>query len=565
VPAEQAPAEAAPAEAAAPVSALRPRQPPRIALSALLGNLSSGPATADIGRGAGELWVSGITADSRLVCQGDLYVALPGAARHGADFTAGAVAAGAVAVLTDPLGEQRLNSAGGSGSEALGVPVLTVPDPRRLLGPLAAAVYGHPSRDPLTFGITGTNGKTTTSYLLEAALRSSGLSTGLVGTLGFSLDGQLLPAPRTTITTPEASELQSVLAVLAERGAAALVLEVSSHALALSRVDGITFDVAAFTNFGQDHLEFHGDVESYFEAKAALFTAARARRAVINVDDPRGRQLMDRIRSAGGLDARSVSLHRDAADYAVTSTAPTADGRLAVSARTPERDVDFTLDLPGSFNVRNALTALAMADLAGVDLTRAAPGLAHAAVPGRMQRVTLDPPGPAVVVDFAHTPQAVSAVLEALRHVTQHDDTRRVVVLGCGGDRDPDKRRPMGAAAVAGAEVVVVTDDNPRSEEPEAIRAEILRGAHAEQQRQRQDLGREVAVVDGGDRRTAIEVGLTRAGRRDVVAVLGKGHEAGQELAGSVLPFDDVDVVRTVWAELTRPSGGGRSRVGDHP
>jgi UDP-N-acetylmuramoyl-L-alanyl-D-glutamate--2,6-diaminopimelate ligase len=564
VPAEQAPAEAAPAEAAAPVSALRPRQPPRIALGALLGNLSSGAVSADLGPGAGEVWVSGVTADSRLVCVGDLYVALPGAARHGADFATDAVAAGALAVLTDPVGERRLSSAGASGSEALGVPVLTVPDPRRLLGPLAASVYGHPSRGPLTFGITGTNGKTTTSYLLEAALRSSGLSTGLVGTLGFSLDGRLLPAPRTTITTPEASELQSVLAVLAERGAAALVLEVSSHALALSRVDGITFDVAAFTNFGQDHLEFHGDLESYFEAKATLFTAARARRAVINVDDPHGRLLVDRIRSAGGLDAHTVSLHPDAADYAVTSTAPRADGRVEVRARTPERDVDFTLDLPGSFNVRNALTALAMADLVGVDLTRAAAGLAHAAVPGRMQRITLDPPGPAVVVDFAHTPQAVSAVLEALRDASQ-PDTRRVVVLGCGGDRDPDKRRPMGAAAVAGAEVVVVTDDNPRSEEPEAIRAEILRGAHAEQQRQRQDLGREVAVVDGGDRRSAIEVGLTRAGRRDVVAVLGKGHEAGQEVAGRVLPFDDVDVVRTVWAELTRPSGRGRSTVGDDP
>lgn len=531
------PAEQAPSSGAAPLSALRPREPPRTPLVTLGSALGfAGPESWP------DVAVTGITADSRLVCPGDLYVGLPGATRHGADYARAAVASGAVAVLTDPPGQQRLES---GGDNRLGVPVIVLHEPRRLLGSLAAAVYGHPSRGPLLFGITGTNGKTTTSYLLEAALRSAGLPTGVVGTLGFTLDGLPLAGPRTTITTPEAPELQALLAVLVERGAAAVVMEASSHAMVLGRVDGIVFDVAAFTNFGLDHLDFHGDLEAYFEAKASLFTSERARRAVINVDDTRGRLLAERARGAGGLEVSSVSLTAAQADYRLTSSSPLADGRLAVTARTPQRDLDFTLALPGDFNVRNALQALAMADLAGVDLDRAAAGLAAASVPGRMQRVTLIPPGPAVVVDFAHTPQAVTAVLEALRGV------RRVVVLGCGGDRDPDKRRPMGAAAVAAAEVVVVTDDNPRSEDPAAIRAEILRGAHEEQHRQRELFGREVAVVDGGDRRSAIEVGLLRAGRADVLAVLGKGHEAGQDIGGRVLPFADVDVVRSVWTELS--------------
>ncbi len=484
--------------------------------------------------------VSGITLDSRLVQPGDLYVALQGSSRHGADFAESAVAAGAVAVLTDLVGRERLTS--------LAAPVVAVADPRRHLGGLAAAVYGHPSHGRLMFGITGTNGKTTTGYLLEAVLRSAGIPTGVVGTLGFTLDGVTVAGPRTTITTPEAPELQAVLAVLAERGAAAMVMEVSSHALALGRVDALTFDVAAFTNFGRDHLDFHGDVDTYFEAKARLFTAERAHRAVVNIDDERGRQLAEGIRRSGQLELRSVSLDAGQADYAVTSSDRLGDGRVRVAARTPDRELEFTLGLPGDFNVRNALTALAMADLAGVDLEDAARGLAKAGVPGRMQRVDLTPPGPAVFVDFAHTPQAVTAVLSAL------SGPRRVAVLGCGGDRDPHKREPMGAAAVAGAEVVVVTDDNPRSENPAAIRAEILRGAHAEQQIQRHRHGREVAVLDGGDRRSAIELGLTRTGRADVLAVLGKGHETGQEIGGRILPFDDVEVIRTAWAELSGTS-----------
>lgn len=483
--------------------------------------------------------MTGISLDSRLIQSGDLYVALPGVSRHGAEFVTEAVEAGAVAVLTDGSGAERLTDR----SARVDIPVVVRSEPRRNLGELAATVYGHPARRLTMFGITGTNGKTTTSHLLAAALRGAGLRTGVVGTLGFDVDGESLTGPRTTITTPEAPDLQAVLAVMVERGAAAVVMEVSSHALALGRVDAIVFDVVAFTNFGRDHLDFHGDVESYFEAKALLFDPARARRAVLSVDDARGRSLLERIGTS--LDVVTVSLVDGQADYRLTAIESDADVMLRITARTPDRALTFGLGLPGDFNVRNALTALAMADLTGVDLASAAAGLGAATVPGRMQPVVLNPPGPAVVVDFAHTPQAVTSVLRALT------GRRRIVVLGSGGDRDPEKRAPMGAAAVSEAEVVVVTDDNPRSEDPTRIRGAVLRGARAEQSRQR-ERGRIVDVLDGGDRRQAIATGLRSAGPADVVAILGKGHESGQEIAGQILPFDDVDVVETVWAEICR-------------
>ncbi|HEY5981637.1 MAG TPA: UDP-N-acetylmuramoyl-L-alanyl-D-glutamate--2,6-diaminopimelate ligase [Microlunatus sp.] len=503
-------------------------------VSAVFG-LNVGP----IGRAAArQLSVTGVTADSRLVQPGDLYVAAPGATVHGADFAVEAMARGAVAVLTDPDGQDRSLAAVASSS----APVAIVSDPRSLVPALADRVYHHPSGRLQLYGLTGTNGKTTTAYLLQAALRAAGQHVGLIGTIGYQIDDQRLEARRTTVTTPEAAELYALLAVMVERGAEAVVMEVSSHALALGRVDGLRFAVAGFTNFGSDHLDFHGDVASYFAAKASLFTAARAERAVINVDDPRGPGLIEASLRTGLSPVRSVSLD-GAADYASRERVSAGQGRTVVTAITPRGDVRFSLGLPGEFNVRNALTALAMADLGGADLSRAATGLVEAVVPGRMQRVDLGHGAPTVFVDFAHTPQAVSAVLAGLTGSAGH---RRIVVLGCGGDRDPDKRGPMGAAAAAAAELVVVTDDNPRSENPAAIRAQVLRGAYAEAERG----GREVTVVDGGKRRTAIATALAAARPDDVVAVLGKGHEQGQEVAGQVLPFADEDAIREVWAEL---------------
>ncbi len=478
--------------------------------------------------------VTGITLDSRLVVPGDLYVALPGQRHHGSAFAAAAAAGGAVAVLTD--------TAGRASAAAAGLPVLVADDVRPLMARVAAEVYGRPADRLIMFGITGTNGKTTTSFLLDAALRAAGRRTGNVGTIGFLLDGLPLDATRTTVTTPESPELQALLAHLAEEGADAVVMEVSSHALVLGRVDAIRFDVTAFTNFGRDHLDFHGDEESYFAAKAQLFTPGRTRRVVLNLDDVRGRQLLDRVRQTPELEVRTVSLENPDADYVAVSTQLRPDGSTAVAAWAAGREVTFALGLPGDFNVRNALTALAMVELIGLDVVVAAAGLASASVPGRMERVPMPDGAPAVVVDFAHTPQAVAAALQALR------GRPCVVVLGCGGDRDREKRGPMGAAAAANAAVVVVTDDNPRSEEPAAIRAAVLSGARDEA------VTSGATVLDGGDRRSAIRQALALAGPDGVVAVLGKGHETGQQVGTELLPFRDTDVVRREWDSLA--SGG---------
>jgi UDP-N-acetylmuramoyl-L-alanyl-D-glutamate--2,6-diaminopimelate ligase len=487
---------------------------------------------ADLFAQAGPAVVHGITHDSRLVRPGDLYVALPGRRHHGAEFAAQAAAAGAAAVLTDAEGIKL--------AAALAVPLVAVSDPRREMGSVAAAIYGRPAESMTMYAVTGTNGKTTTTFLLDAALRASGIRTGLVGTIGYFLDGKPLDAARTTVTTPESPDLQALLGYFREQGAEAVTMEVSSHALALGRVDAIPFAVAAFTNLGRDHLDFHSDEEAYFAAKASLFAPDRARHAVVNIDDPRGRLLVERIAAAGRPEVTTVSL-TEAADCHALACELRDDGRTGVRARLRDRTLEFTLSLPGEFNVRNAITALAMVAITGGDLEDAVQGLAAASVPGRMQRVDLGPQAPVVFVDFAHTPQAVAAALQAV------GPRRRIAVLGCGGDRDPAKRRPMGAAAAQNADLVLVTDDNPRSEPPAAIRAEVLAGARSALSAG----GRASEVLDGGDRRSAIRQALYLAGPDDVVAILGKGHELGQEVAGELLPFSDAEVAATEWAELT--------------
>jgi UDP-N-acetylmuramoyl-L-alanyl-D-glutamate--2,6-diaminopimelate ligase len=514
---------------------LRPHSGHTVSLAELF---DANPATAAV-------QLSGIASDSRLVAPGDLYVALPGLSKHGADFFPQALAAGAVAVLTDPQGVAAIRDPG--------VPVVVIDDPRQAMGELAARIYGRPAESLAMFAVTGTNGKTTTTFLLDAALRAAGHRVGIIGTIGYLLDGRPLESVRTTVTTPESTELQGLLGYLRDNGADAVVMEVSSHALALGRADGVRFDVAAFTNFGRDHLDFHGDEESYFKAKASLFTAERARHAVVNRDDPRGQQLITAIRAAGEVGLTTISLSDPAADYSTSSVRAQPNGRSRIAARLPGRKLEFTLSLPGDFNVSNALTALAMLDAARVDLDAAAAGLASAQVPGRMQRVDLGPRGPLVYIDFAHTPQAVAAALAAI------NGQRRIVVLGCGGDRDTAKRRPMGAAAASGADVVIVTDDNPRSEDPAAIRAEVLAGALTAQR----VAGRPVTVIDGGDRRSAIREALALARRGDVVAILGKGHEVGQEIGGRTLPFDDAAVAAREWADLPSKRRPVRTRAGN--
>jgi UDP-N-acetylmuramoyl-L-alanyl-D-glutamate--2,6-diaminopimelate ligase len=491
---------------------------PLTELADLLGRPVQGdPATA----------VAGVTLASTDVRPGDLYAALPGARTHGARFAADAAARGAVALLTDPAGRAE--------ACATGLPVCVVDDPRALLGDVAARVYGEPARRLQVLGITGTNGKTTTAYLVEAGLAAAGRSTGLIGTIETrtriaGAEPAALPSAR---TTPEAPVLHALLAGMAESGVEAVVMEVSSHALVLGRVGGVPFAAAGFTNLSQDHLDFHRDLEDYFRAKALLFDG-RAAVEVVDVDDVHGRRL------TGMLDGRTPvtvatmpsPTRPRPADWTASDVTVAPDGGSAFTLSGPGgRSWPARVRLPGRFNVANAVLAVALLDAVGVPVETALAGVADTVVPGRMEPVDAGQPFVAVV-DYAHTPDAVATALAALRGSTPG---RVITVLGCGGDRDPGKRPAMGAAAAAGSDVLVVTDDNPRSEEPAAIRAAMLAGVPAD---------RRPAVVEIGDRRAAIAEAVARARPGDTLLVAGKGHETGQEIAGVVTPFDDREVLR---------------------
>lgn len=465
--------------------------------------------------------LTGVTHDSRAVRPGDLYAALPGARTHGAAFASSVAAAGAVAILTD--------AAGAVPARASGLAVLVVDDPRAMLGPVAASIYGNPARHLRTLGVTGTNGKTTTSYLLESGLRAARERTGLIGTIETRVGDLVLSSVR---TTPEASDLQALLAVMVERGIGSLAMEVSSHALALHRVDGTTYDVAGFTNLSQDHLDFHADLDDYFAAKARLFTPELTATGVVNSDDEYGRRLL----AAPKIPLLSVSADGDqGADWRASDVVTATSGSSFVAHGPGGLEQPVTTALFGHFNVANALIAFAMLVTAGVDPSAAASGLAAlSGVPGRLQPIEAGQPFTALV-DFAHTPQAVVTLLETLRAATSG---RLIIVLGCGGDRDPGKRPLMGAAAARLADVAVFTSDNPRSEKPEDILRALVAGAQEVAPDGRADLIVEV------DRTTAIATAVSKAQPGDVVVVAGKGHEQGQEIAGTVYPFDDRAVLR---------------------
>jgi UDP-N-acetylmuramoyl-L-alanyl-D-glutamate--2,6-diaminopimelate ligase len=492
-----------------------------------------GADLADLVPGAPSVHLTGVSMSSRAVCAGDLYVGLPGASTHGARYADAAVAAGALAVVTDEDG------AGLTGD--VGVPVVVVAEPRRRIGAWAAEVYGRPASRMQSFGITGTTGKTTTMYLLASALEATGRTVAMIGTIGATVAGETIPMSRTTVTTPESPDLQALLAVMVERGANTVVMEVSSHALAMHRVDAVMFDVAGFTNLGWDHRDFHPTQEDYFEAKARLFLPGQSRSAVVAIDDAWGHRLADRV-SAFGMPLLTTG---DLGDVRATSVDKLASGSQRVGIDLAGEQVEVTLSLPGSHNVRNLVTAVAMLRQAGVGLDDAVGGFAAVTVPGRLEQVVLDGDAPDVYVDFAHTPEAVHAALTAL------NDRRTICVLGCGGDRDHFKRGPMGAVAVNDSDLLVVTDDNPRTEDPAAIREAILEGAR--QAKDSAATGSRAArcdVVDGGDRRSAIRRALADARPGDVVAILGKGHEHGQEMRGSVTAFNDAEVVHDEWARL---------------
>jgi UDP-N-acetylmuramoyl-L-alanyl-D-glutamate--2,6-diaminopimelate ligase len=477
--------------------------------------------------------VTGVTHDSRAVRPGDVYVAFPGANHHGAAFAGQAVLAGAVAVLTDPAGAELAADAG--------VPLLVVDNVRGAMGHLAAAVYGRPSEQLLMIGLTGTNGKTTTSYLVEAGLRGAELLPGVIGTVEMRVGDERIKSER---TTPESTDLHAVLAVMRERGADAVVMEVSSHALVFGRVDGVLYDVALFNNLTPEHLDFHPDMEDYYRAKARLFQTDKARRGVANLDDAYGRRLageapipMVTFSAAGAEDAdwRAVDVQLGPAGSVFRVVGPDGAG------------ADAAVPLPGPFNVANALGAIAALVTAGIPLAAAVAGVASSpGVPGRLERVDAGQPYVAVV-DYAHKPDALKAVLESLREVTKG---RLHVVVGCGGDRDPFKRGPMGAIAARIADTAVLTSDNPRSEDPLAILATMLAGAAEVPEDERG----EVLVVP--DRADAIRQAVARAHAGDTVLVAGKGHEVGQYARGEVRPFDDREVLREAVAQ-DRPESKG--------
>ncbi|MFJ6196361.1 UDP-N-acetylmuramoyl-L-alanyl-D-glutamate--2,6-diaminopimelate ligase [Micromonospora sp. NPDC092111] len=492
---------------------------PRTVPGVRLGDLADRLAVASPAGAAAEAVVTGVTHASQEVRPGDLYAALPGARRHGAEFAAGAATAGAVAVLTDP--------AGAAAVAATGLPALVVPDPRAVLGDLAAAVYGDPTDGLTVIGVTGTAGKTSTAYLVESGLRAAGHVTGLIGTVETRLGDLVIDSVR---TTPEATDLHAMLAAARERGVTAVVMEVSSHALAMGRVGGVRFTVGGYTNFGSDHLDFHVDAADYFAAKAKLFDG-RCRVEVLNHDDPALRPLFT---------PATVS-YSAAGDPTATWWADGVGGEGYAQRFTAHGPDDLVLPagvaLPGRHNVANALLAVASLVAAGVDPVTAAAGVtACGGVPGRLELVSGDAPVRGVV-DYAHKTDAVVAALAALRET---GTGRLICVIGAGGDRDRGKRPVMGAAAAEGADVVLVTDDNPRTEDPATIRAEVLAGAYAA------DAAARIVEVPG--RREAIVEAVRLAEPGDVVALLGKGHERGQEVAGEVLPFDD----RTELAEALR-------------
>ncbi|MGI5118051.1 UDP-N-acetylmuramoyl-L-alanyl-D-glutamate--2,6-diaminopimelate ligase [Marinactinospora thermotolerans] len=472
-----------------------------------------------------ETTITGITHDSRGVRPGDLYAALPGQRAHGAAYAEQAARAGAVAILTDPQGYER--------AVATGLPVLTVPDPRAVLGEAAAWVYGHPADELLLIGTTGTSGKTTVTYLIESGLRASGRRTGLIGTVEMRVGDERVDS---SLTTPESTDLHGLFAVMRERGVDAAAMEVSSHALAKGRVGGAHYDVAIFTNLSQDHLDFHADLRDYFDTKARLFTPEFARIAVVNRDDRFGRALIDMVAAHGEVPVTTFSSEGDPeADWRAVDVELGPDGSTFRIVGPGGLETNAAVRLPGPFNVSNAMAAIVGLVEAGIPLHEAIEGVAAApGVPGRMERVD-EGQNFTAIVDYSHKPGAIEAVLSSLRSITEG---RLTIVVGCGGDRDRAKRPLMGEAAARLADAVILTDDNPRTEDSITIITSMLDGVAKVPQEER------ARITVEPDRATAIQMAVERAKPGDVLVVAGKGHERGQYVAGRVLEFDDREVLR---------------------
>lgn len=455
-----------------------------------------------------DVLLTGISHASAEIITGDIFIAIPGVTTHGAKFAAEAIKRGAVAVLTDMDGAQFIK----------GVPVLIVDNVRAAAGIAAAWMYDEPMRSLPSVGVTGTNGKTTVTFLIYQLLQRAGRESGLIGTVETRIGRDVLASSR---TTPEAADLQALAAVMRERHLRHLVMEVSSHSIALSRIKGSAFTAVGFTNLSQDHLDFHPTMESYFAAKSALFTQEYGETAFINIDDSYGAILASKTE----LPVISLSRTKTSADWHYTviergenSTQIAIRGRYGIL-------IESTTNLHGSYNLDNLLMAVAMTEYLGIDpleIAAAIPTLIGA--PGRLEPVALGQPFTALV-DYAHSPDAVKHVLRAVRELT----TGKVIaVLGCGGDRDSTKRPLMGQALINGADVAIFTSDNPRSEHPATILAQMTHGIEIQAPH---------AVIE--DRTGAIAYAVSQAKPGDTVIVLGKGHETGQEIAGVITPFDD--------------------------
>jgi UDP-N-acetylmuramoyl-L-alanyl-D-glutamate--2,6-diaminopimelate ligase len=461
-----------------------------------------------------------------------LFFCFPGEKADGHDFAAGAVEAGAVALVV----ERELEVA---------VPQVVVGDARAAMAPIAARFYGDPTSELRVVGVTGTNGKTTTAFLIREILEGAGISTGLLGTVKQVVGGVEESVER---TTPEAIDLQGTFRRMLDGGDRACAMEVSSHAMSLRRADAIHFEVALFTNLTQDHLDFHADMEDYFLAKRKLFEAGPGT-AIVNVDDPYGRRLAEEFDcltfSAEGADAdysaRDVSFDAGGAQFVVKSPPVGRKRPNGGRLRPIGGEVVVRTGLPGHFNVANALGAFAVAEALGVEAETAAAGLARAArVPGRFEPID-EGQGFSVLVDYAHTPDSLENVLRAARRLTEG---RLISVFGAGGDRDRDKRPKMGRAGAELSDLAVVTSDNPRSEDPQAIVAEVVAGT-----------GEAANVEVEVDRRAAIALALGRAEPGDTVVIAGKGHEQGQEFeAGRKIPFDDREIAREELRKLGSPA-----------
>lgn len=468
-------------------------------------------------RGDGRVAVSDVAYDSRAAGPGALFFCVPGARADGHDFAPDAVRAGAVALVT----ERELD---------VGVPQLVVPSAREAMAPIAAEFFGHPSRAMSVVGVTGTNGKTTTTYMLESVIRALGWTPGLIGTVDRHIGDAVERAAR---TTPEAIDLQRLLARMRDAGVRAVGMEASSEGLVFGRVEGTRFACAVFTNLSRDHLNTHGTMEAYFDAKALLFRPEMSERAAINLDDGHGRTLARRV----AIPVTTFSAEGDA-EVRLASLAVDRTGSSVEAVVAGER-IAFRVRLPARHNVSNALGVLAVARALGWPLGVVAAGIeALRGVPGRLEPVDAGQDF-TVLVDYAHTPDSLESVLRAARAVTP-EGARLVVVFGCGGDRDRTKRAVMGRAGAALADRCIITSDNPRSEDPGAIVAEIEAGAR--------ESGKPfVSIVD---RREAIAEAIRGAAPGDVVVIAGKGHESGQEFADRVVPFDDRDVARELVEEL---------------